>query len=259
MFFIFLLLLVEGCSADVNTMFDAMGTSCTHDNWGMPLQRPQLKDRDYYDNVIMEPCSRQFSVNSAPFSDSYPQATAIHSLSTDEYDSFHSIDLIPENRYKYSPSSPWGNPKTYDFKTATPKAVLSAECRLPVTDGSSWDITRIGPFRTTGGYDWLQIGWDNIWNISEKLKLYPEGLFLLEQVMQPVTEDGTRLNNPPIHIHHMHIGPAPYVRQRFSHFQCAMFSKSCFTPDRRLETHGDYNCDSKDGGMDCKIEMFPAG
>ena len=57
-----------------------------------------------------------------------------------------------------------------------------------------------------------------------------------------VDEEGTVIGHPPIHIHHMHVGPvdkgATYVRQRTSPILCLLTGASCFYPDRMLETHG---------------------
>lgn len=42
-------------------------------------------------------------------------------------------------------------------------------------DLSTWEVTRIGPMLTTGGYDWVQIGWyekQKSRNITIHLLLY---------------------------------------------------------------------------------------
>lgn len=175
---------------------------------------------------------------------------------------FKSLDLIPENRHKYSPSSLWGDPAKYNFDSVEPKSMRMSECHLHATTEDrigSWEISRMGPFHSRGGYDWIQIGWDDAWKIRRLLLRHPEGILILEQYMNPVLEDGTRINHPPLHIHHMHVGPAPYVRQRFNPMHCALYNKRCFNPNRTLETHGDYNCIEEDGGLDCHIERFPEG
>ena len=275
---------VSPAAAAISTanFFDAMPT-CKTDNWGMPYDKPRDLPKTYYDDKMRIPCADQWKTTQRPASDALEMATAILSANTQKYDDFESVDLIPENRDMYSRGSPWGGNK-FDFTSQAPKSIMASQCQVNVdADTSSWEITRIGelpplhghihpdhtlnfsiccltgPFKTTGGYDWLQIGWDNVFGLREILQHHPGGIYILEHYMSPVLPDGSRLQNPPIHIHHMHVGPAPYVRQRFSPMSCAFFNVSCFNPIRTLEHHGDYNCLDDEGGMDCRIESFPAG
>ena len=81
-------------------------------------------------------------------------ALALHYKDTHAYDVFDAVDWIPENKHLYYPGGAWGQSKRTDFTTKKPKSFLSSECKLKQDDGSTWDITRIGPIRTTGGYDW---------------------------------------------------------------------------------------------------------
>lgn len=57
----------------------------------------------------------------------------------------------------------------------------------------------------------------------------------------------------------MHMGPSPYVRQRFDPVECLLKQTNCFNPQRTFENHGDYSCTEADGGMDCRIEKMPLG
>jgi hypothetical protein len=233
---------------------DAMPNVCDKDNWGMPLQE-QSKPFNYYEKVIRLPCSLQWKANEGPMSEKLETATAIHSKNTYDYNGYVSTDWIPENKELYSRYGFWG--RRYDYNTFPPKQIKAATCQIDNTiDNSKWDITRIGPFRTTGNYDWLQLGWDNLWDTKALLKKHNNGIYIIGQFFSPVYENGTRISFPPIHIHHMHVGPVPYVRQRTSQFACAVYNTSCFNPHRILESHGDYNCVSKDGGLDCRVESF---
>jgi hypothetical protein len=238
--------------------FDAMPATCQADNWGMPLETARKLPKDYYDKTIRTPCQAQWKATERPASEALETATAIHSVDTQQYDDFTSTDWIPENKNLYNTRSSWG--KKFDFVSYPAKKTMASSCHLEneAFEGK-WELTRIGPFRTTGGYDWLQVGWDDLFGVKEILKKNPDGIYIMEQFMSPVLEDGTRLDNPPIHIHHMHVGPAPYVRQRFSPIMCSLFNTSCFNPFRAMENHGDYNCKAIDGGLDCRIESFPKG
>lgn len=79
-----------------------------------------------------------------------------------------------------------------------------------------------------GGYDWIQVGWDNLWDLQAKLKEHPHGIYVLEQFSSAVTADGTRLGHPPIHIHHIHVGPSPGVRQRADAVGCVVGGQLCY-------------------------------
>jgi hypothetical protein len=61
-----------------------------------------------------------------------------------------------------------------------------------------------------------------------KLKEHPHGIYVLEQFSGAVTADGTRLGHPPIHIHHIHVGPSPGVRQRSDSIGCVLQNKACY-------------------------------
>jgi hypothetical protein len=81
---------------------------------------------------------------------------------------------------------------------------------------------------TQGGYDWTQIGWDNLWDIRAKLLEYPDGIFITQQFSAPVLADGTRIGHPPIHVHHIHIGPSTGVRQRCNIVGCFINDHECY-------------------------------
>ena len=136
-------------------------------------------------------------------------------------------------------------------------------CETENQDGSRWTVNRIGPFVTTGGYDWVQIGWENLWGLEEKLKAYPEGIYVTAQHSGPVDKDGVVLSHPPIHIHHIHIGPRPGVRQHQDVLKCLLNgwdnNRDCYDPTRVFEHHGDYQCIDEEGGLECLLETVPDG
>lgn len=247
-------------------LFTAMPPStCSGDNWGMPHQtsRP-VAHPGYFDTHIRDPCVQQMSDKAGAMSALLPNATVIHSKSTAAYDDFVSSDWVPENRHLYGSTSSWGNPKKFTFDAVEPYSMRAATCTAPTPDPrtgeqSQWTVTRIGPMRTHGGYDWVQIGWDDVWGMRAILDQHPDGVFVMEQYMSPVFANGTRIEYPPIHIHHMHMGPSPYVRQRFDPIECLLKNTNCFDPSRTFETHGDYTCPNDQGGMDCRVESMPEG
>ncbi len=176
---------------------------------------------------------------------------------TSDFDNFKGVDMVPENHHLFKKKSPWG-PKL-DTSVVPEKSMKAANCENNLDDGSTWSVSRIGPFRTTGGYDWVQVGWDNLWDLRALFSKHPEGIYVLEQFSGPVAADGTRLGHPPIHVHHMHIGPSSGVRQRSTMWDCLINADGCYDPTRVFEHHGDYQCPGDAGGLDCWMESAPEG
>jgi hypothetical protein len=223
---------------------------------------PNQKDPPYrkgYTAELQAACVEQFKKNERPMSEIFDSAMLNFYKDNVDFDAFVGIDMVPENHHMFKYGSPWGS--KLDTSSIPPKTMKGSVCELELEDGSYWTVNRIGPFKTHGGYDWTQMGWDNLWDLRNKLQKYPEGIYVLDQFSSPVTADGTRLGNPPIHVHHIHIGPTPGVRQRGEFINCLLNDHSCYDPTRVLEHHGDYECTrDKDGlGMDCVTESIPQG
>ena len=247
-------------NTNIPPVFDAMPSTCQSDNWGMPYQKSPRPFNPNFETEIRLPCMEQWKRNEKPMSKLLDAATILWYKNNQDYDNLKAQDWVPENRHLYHMGASWGQSKLTDFSSYPPNTFMASTCTNNLIDGlGQWEVTRIGPIRTTGGYDWLQVGWENIWDFKSKLEKYPDGIYVLEQYMSPVWENGTMIQHPPIHIHHMHIGPSPYVRYRTDNLGCIIFGKGCFNPSRAMEIHGDYNCLDTDGGMNCRIETVPAG
>jgi hypothetical protein len=229
---------------------------CTFDNWGMPNQK-NPPYRKGYNTEIQEACRIQFENNENPMSEIFETATLNFYKNNADFDQFIGIDMVPENHYLFKSGSPWGS--KLDTTSVPPKTMRGSTCELELEDGTYWTINRIGPFKTHGGYDWTQMGWDNLWNLREKLEKYTDGIYVLDQFSSPVLKDGTRLGNPPIHVHHIHIGPRPGVRQRGEAINCLLNDHKCYDPTRVLEHHGDYEGRKNDVGLDLFSESIPEG
>jgi hypothetical protein len=74
-------------------------------------------------------------------------ATIIHYDTMDNYNAFRGVDLVPENWNMFPKNSPWG-PK---LEHHTSSKIRAGTCDTKMEDGSTWTITRIGPFKTRGG------------------------------------------------------------------------------------------------------------
>lgn len=242
------------CSISAAVELDAI-EGCSADNWGMPHQSAPPY-RATYEKEILNQCRAQFE-EMIPMSDLLDHAMVNHYKTTAQFKEFKGVEWVPENHKYFKPFSPWG--VNFDTKSVAKKTMKAATCDHLLEDGSTWTITRIGPFVTTGGYDWVQVGWDNLWDLRDKFKQYPEGVYVLDQISVPVLADGTRLGNPPIHIHHIHVGPSPGVRQQTDAISCMTDGEDCYDPTRVFEHHGDYQCLRGEGELECLTESAPHG
>ena len=156
-----------------------------------------------------------------------------------------------------------------------PSTVSLERCTATAMSGA-WEMHRIGPFSTTGGKDWTSIvscmhmrslapiipylhNEEEIaalcgnathtpeWAFGESF--FEEGaaatertLAVHESFLGAVTEVGTLLGYPPVHVHHFHIEerhPRPEAHATGN--------------DGALITHGDDQCLASSGGVGCAI------
>lgn len=243
-------------AVEVPATLDAVH-GCSSNNWGQPHQK-RPPSRVSYIKEIQEKCREPFAAHTT-MADTLERGMVNFYPDTDSFDKFVGEDWVPENNYLFPASTP--HKKHLDPTKAKPGSMLGRTCETKNDDNSQWSVTRVGPFFTTGGYDWVQVGWDNVFDLEKILKNHPEGIFVLEQFSGAVSSDGTRLSNPPIHIHHIHVGPKPGIRQRTDNYKCVMEGEGCYDPTRVLEHHGDYQGFTTDpaGGLDLLSETVPDG
>lgn len=140
-----------------------------------------------YNSQVKDKCQEVWKNVREPASKSFENALALLYPSTEDFGSFTGFDLIPENHHLFPPSSEpfWGRMDTTKYPS---EAILGQTCETENEDGSRWTMQRLGPMKTTGCYDWTQMGWDNIFNLEEKLVDHPDGIFIVEQFSGPVAE-----------------------------------------------------------------------
>jgi len=97
---------------------------------------------------------------------------------------------------------------------------------------SGWTFTRFGPLVGTGGYDWHE---GNI----QPVQRHPKSKFITAKMFAPVTANGTILNYPPVHAHHVH-----YQLEGIQHW---------------FDSHGDSVCTEEQGGTACYLREEPEG
>mmetsp|Transcript_24699 Transcript_24699/g.54865 ORF Transcript_24699/g.54865 Transcript_24699/m.54865 type:complete len:263 (+) Transcript_24699:221-1009(+) len=167
-----------------------------------------LDNRGYAE--LMEECD--FEADSKPLYEYSPLGTVIYYKTTDDYDTFSGYDMVPENRGNYIKGETLDT-RLRDGRVFTNNTVMMKICRI-AADGGAWHVQRVGPFTSTGGYDWWSIGFPDVGLLSEALEKHPEGVDITRNAFNTILADGTRLSYPPIHTHHSHTIPQPGVRHR---------------------------------------------
>lgn len=142
LFSAFHLLLVESF---IEPTFDAI-EQCPADNWGMPNQsrRPYRTD---YATTLQSKCHHQFTKSTVPMSSAVPNATVSYYPNLAAFNNFQGSDWVPENHGLFKPGAPWG--KKLEAMSIRKESMKAAFCDVEQEDGSTWTVTRIGPFKTT--------------------------------------------------------------------------------------------------------------
>lgn len=189
-----------------------------------------------------------------------------HYKTTKHWMNYTGTRIIPEQSESgWHFTQPW---KKYPFEE---RGIQGSRCRLPQPDGTTWSLERVGPFRSTGDYDWLQMAWSNALQLSEELRDYKDGLYLLQTLSVATNEQGEILNFPPVHVHHAHFTGGPrniFVVSPFCESEKGLLGMhtdvDCELEKRAglswvHEMHADYGCNDAEGGVKCMIETFPDG
>ena len=232
-------------------VYYAASVAAFEDNWGTPVHK--LRPMEQTIDQVTAGCKFDFQ----PMSSALKDATLNFYPSTEAWASWKGTDLVPENKHLW----PGGhNGKHKNHPTKKEISSLVADCEVDNKDGSTWSIQRIGPFKSTGNYDWWQFAWADVLRFKNKLKIHPKGLYILETFMAGVDAQGRALDFPPIHVHHVHVGPGSRAVYRVDGRWCMFDAESCSHPFHVMaEQHGDYACLPEDDGPNCYLETQPAG
>lgn len=120
------------------------------DNWGMPQYK--LEPMEQTIDQVTAGCKFDFQ----PMSSVLQDATMAFYASTEDWANFEGVDLVPENNHMFP------NPRFKNLALKKERSILAADCEVDNEDGSSWSIQRIGPFKSTGNYDWWQFAWADL-------------------------------------------------------------------------------------------------
>lgn len=182
------------------------------------------------------------------------RASVIHFPNDPAYETYQGVDLEPEHE-------PWPedherrgfskvmglveNQKAGDYKMAAEAGLLVAgetgkilvgECTAKSTNGT-WHTQRIGPLKSTGGYDWHQFSWVDPGFVTSAFPAGGGAASFLGHFTGPVDADGkSGISNPPLHQHHVHVVPNPndVYLNLYQHW----------TARRMLVIHGDWSFDT---------------
>ena len=148
-----------------------------------------------------------------------------HYLSDRDYDAYRGHDLI------HGPVRPHDVPSA----NGRPQATL---CIGEETEKGQWFVQRIGPFRSTGGNDWWQFAWNDafkleaygIWNANQTVGITAHATMAVTPDLEPI-------GLPPLHMHHVHIGPDQSLDADI--FKCMREGLECPDAGFLFNHHGD--------------------
>ena len=205
-------------------------------------------------------CNEMFEETSQKFSKARHLATVNYYPTTLDFQQFRNHDLIPENKKLYSFGNRLRKGHPAPGFNNEGQQVMHGTCEFSTPEGGTWTSERIGPFYSTGGYDWWQVGWADLFGLKKKLKGHPGGIYVDANTIAVTDKEGNPFDYPPIHIHHIHVLGQPGVRPRKGEYFCGINApKPCYNWSHFFEWHGDYNCRWDMGGTDCLYESYPDG
>ena len=181
---------------------------------------------------------------------------AAHFASKNAYDAYDGVGLGKEMGLLGMKELPRANASF--MKSLLPAGEMTvSECAVEEEPGRTWHHQRVGPFRTIGGYNFIQMGWRNAGGLG--VEHMPATI--LGHKITVVDLEGNHLSLPPIHHHHCHV--APGLGYSFeSTFQtqngCLLDGTACPDYSAIIFHHGDYECPPAAGGVNCFNERYEA-
>jgi len=145
--------------------------------------------------------------------------------SGDGYDGFDGIYLTPHNH---------GSTQNYTKWALLPEKAVTfqhAFCKQGEQDGSTWNVQKVGPFISFGGYDWWKMAGHDVGRLAVSVTKNRH-IFVLETMLGAADSSGELIPYPPIHNHHIHVNPEQ---------DCLRFEDPrCYSIDYVFERHGEW-------------------
>ena len=135
--------------------------------------------------------------------DALPLAAATYYADSAAYDAFAGVDIT--------------------------SALQVGSCTASTAEGT-WHTQRVGPFVSTGGYDWWKLIWSDVAGLEEHLHKQNGPLVVNAHFSGPVGVDGEPIPLPPVHNHHIHVAQIAErtpVRQPDSWPSCLVVGQRC--------------------------------
>ena len=166
--------------------------------------------------------------------DALPLAAATYYADSAAYDAFAGVDIT--------------------------SALQVGSCTASTAEGT-WHTQRVGPFVSTGGYDWWKLIWSDVAGLEEHLHKQNGPLVVNAHFSGPVGSDGEPIPLPPVHNHHIHVAQVAErtpVRQPDSWPSCLVVGQRCPSTvfGVFIQHHGDEQCTAEAGGTDCMLHSY---
>jgi len=165
--------------------------------------------------------------------ESLMDAHLIHYTSDEKYDKFDGYDLVKDYAKR---------PRDMASSDEKPKTV---RCVGEDKEEGTWHVQRIGPFRSTGGNDWWQFTWLDMFGFDGSLGNEYQILGAEESYGMtghwtgPITSDGKPIPLPPLHIHHIHLTQGAGLSWSSDFLDCSIDGKNCPDGGMIYAHHGD--------------------
>lgn len=185
------------------------------------------------------------------------KAVLMHFPDQEAYKAWDGVDLIPSRHFEFFLPNAYLVQHIQHFKlwikgVNGPKhqgdAVVE-HCEMVNVDGSTITSQRIGPFTSTGGYDYWQLAIRDYLKLDSVIERYPEGIDVDFNFARALFPNHTVVGLPPVHLHHVN-----------TWLKGGSKGKDFFLPfSAFIPQTGDNMCQPEDG-LDCLLDdQYPEG
>ena len=184
-------------------------------------------------------------------------AHAVHFPSINAYDSFAGVGLGRTMHFSEEVAMPSVNSMQMDLLLPEGEVQLGS---CVVAHGQyEWHTQRIGPFRSTGGFDYWQFSWSDVGSLGAVLDGLPPGarIGMTAHWSGPLDSAEAPLGLPPLHVHHIHVSPTSFEYENFrAGADCLLWGYACYDDATLMQHHGDKQCVTDEGGTDCFADDY---
>lgn len=201
------------------------------------------------------------------FAQSAERGVAYWAEDTETFDAFRGHLLA-------RPTVPMGVPfRLSEDLLPTLPTLTHATCTVEEKDEARrnvWHFEKVGPFVSTGGYDWWSVYWNDAGRFRARLgreetktetrkTTNTETPRITAHVSTAVDEHGRALPLPPLHVHHVHLTPSLGLHNRVELLpDCMLWGKDCLDASMLVQHHGDAQCPGENG-TSCLRDDYPPG